>query len=180
MSEPDLKELVRQVNDVTKDLDASIRAEAFKMVLSYLLGGKSTTTRASESQPKKEKPSDKPKGKGSSPASVTTLPVDLKAGKDKKSLRDFYKEKAPESHREKLTVFVYYLNKIAGVPEALAGHVLTCYNDVGERKPTAIRQLFVDTIADKAWLERGEAEGSVKVTVNGENLVEQDLPRKKG
>jgi hypothetical protein len=176
MSQDGIKELVKAADDATKDLDPEVRTKAFEIVLSHLLRAGETPTPRTKAKSKDA--TERPRNKGGVSSPLTPIPVDLKGGKEGKPLRDLFKEKVPSNHQEKLTLFTYYLNRTAKVDDVLPGHILTCYNEVGERKPEAIRQLFTDTITDKGWLERGKAEGSVRITITGENLVEHDLPKK--
>jgi hypothetical protein len=56
------------------------------------------------------------------------------------------------------------------------GHALFCYNEVKKPKPLNIVQLFRDTVSLKKWLEAGNENHTVMLSIAGENLVNHDLP----
>jgi hypothetical protein len=107
---------------------------------------------------------------------VPPLPVELK--NNQPSLREFFNQKRPSAtnNQEITTCFVYYLNKIAKIPEVMPGHVVSCYNEMSIKKPLNLPQLFRDISHLKAWVEPAKTSGSVRITISGENLVEHDLP----
>jgi len=139
-----------------------------------LLEGRTPETARTQERISKEK---KPKG----PSAISNAPIalDLKGGQTGPQLKEFYQKKLPKTNQEKVTVFVYYINKHLGIFEALPGHIVSCYNEVNEKKPLNIVQLFRDIKHYKGWLDTGEATNSAKITIAGENLVEHDLPRPK-
>lgn len=100
----------------------------------------------------------------------------LSAKNEKESLRDFYSKKAPSTGLEKSAVFVYYLQKVAGVKDIGVNHMYTCYKDVNEKVPGALRQSLVDTSARKGWIDTKSMD-NITITTHGENLVEHELPR---
>lgn len=112
------------------------------------------------------------------PKSYTPLPVDLKGNGKALSLKEFYKQKSPNDNQETITLFAYYLNKYCGIPNMQMGHALSCYNDVGERKPSNIYALCNNARTRKGYLDYGDESYTFKITIQGENLVEHDLPRK--
>jgi len=112
--------------------------------------------------------------------SFTPIPLDLKADDDHPSLRDFYTEKKPtKNNMEKTLLFVYYLTKYKGIKDVLPGHLISCYDEVGARKPKRPDQSIRDTTHLKGWLRPGSTSGSANITIAGENYIEHDLPRKK-
>ncbi len=172
MNPDDLESKVKAAQNAVKDVDKDLRKTAFEIVLKRLLeGGTPETVRMQEKIPKDRKP------KGSSSVSTAPIALDLKGGKTAPPLRDFYKNKSPRTNQEKVTVFVYYINKYLGISEASTGHIVSCYNEVNEKKPLKILQLFRDIKHLKGWLDNGEASNAVKISIAGENLVEHDLPR---
>ena len=58
----------------------------------------------------------------------------------------------------------------------LPSHIISCYNEVNEKKSVNVPQLFKNIKHRKGWLDVGEISGSVRVNIAGENLVEHDLP----
>jgi hypothetical protein len=127
-----------------------------------------------------ETPQQKPSGsKNSSKPSVTIhpIPVDLKANESKVGLREFYAEKKPSNHYEKAAIFVYYLTKFNKQQEVKFGEILSCYEEVNEKKPSII-DVAKNSIRYKGWLEQGSEKYSVRLTISGENFVKFDLPAK--
>ena len=116
-------------------------------------------------------------GKHTSKPSVTIhpIPVDLKANEIKIGLREFYSEKKPASHYEKAAVFVYYLTKFNKQEEVKFGELLSCYEEVNEKKPS-ILDIVKNSIRYKGWLEQGSEKYATNLTISGENFVKFDLP----
>jgi hypothetical protein len=105
------------------------------------------------------------------------IPVDLKAGESKPGLREFYAEKKPANHYEKAAVFAYYLSKFNKQTEVKYGEVLSCYEEVDEKKPS-VTDIVKNSIRYKGWLEQGSDKFACKLTISGENFVKYDLPKK--
>lgn len=105
------------------------------------------------------------------------IPVDLKASKDKPGLREFYAEKKPASHYEKAAVFAYYVTKFNKQAEVKYGEILSCYEEVNEKKPS-VTDIVKNSIRYKGWLEQGSDKLSARLTISGENFVKFDLPAK--
>ena len=103
------------------------------------------------------------------------IPVDLKAGETKPGLREFYSEKRPASHYEKTAVFAYYLTKFNKNTEVKYGEILSCYEEVDEKKPSIV-DIIKNSIRYKGWLEAGSDKYSCRLTISGENFVKFDLP----
>ncbi len=108
--------------------------------------------------------------------SIPPIPVDLKASESKVGLREFYAEKKPVNHYEKTAVFVYYLTKFNKQQEVKFGEVLSCYEEVSEKKPS-ITDIVKNSVRYKGWLEQGSDKLSVRLTISGENFVKFDLPK---
>lgn len=117
------------------------------------------------------------KGRAARESFIIVKDLDLSSNDGKKSLRGFYKEKTPSVAMENNAVFVYYLQKIAGISNITPNHVYSCYKDVGARVPTALRQSLLDTSHRKGWIDTASME-NILVATPGENFVEHDLPRK--
>jgi hypothetical protein len=107
---------------------------------------------------------------------IPPTPVDLKANENKIGLREFVIEKRPANHYEKVAVFVYYLTKFNHKEEAKFGEILSCYEEVGEKKPSII-DIVKNSIRYKGWLEVGQERFSTRITISGENFVKFDLPQ---
>jgi hypothetical protein len=112
------------------------------------------------------------------PTPLPPIPVDLKANQNKIGLREFYNQKKPFSHYEKTAVFVYYLTKFNNKPEVKFGEILSCYDEVGERKPS-ILDIVKNSIRYKGWLAQGSDKFATVLTISGENFVGFDLPQNK-
>ena len=108
---------------------------------------------------------------------ITPLPVDLKASDNKIGLREFYKEKQPSNHYEKVAVFVYYLLKFNRLEEIKFGEILTSYEEVNDKKPSIV-DIVKNSIRYKGWLESGKEKFTARMTISGENFVKFDLPHK--
>jgi hypothetical protein len=110
--------------------------------------------------------------------SLPPIPVDLKANENKIGLREFYAEKKPLNHYEKTAVFVYYITKVNKQAEIKYGEILSCYEEVGEKKPS-ITDIIKNSIRYKGWLEWGYDKFTTRLTISGENFVKFDLPKQK-
>ena len=110
--------------------------------------------------------------------SLPPIPVDLKANVNKVGLREFYAEKKPANHYEKTVVFVYYLTKINKETEVKYGEILSCYEEVDEKKPSII-DIIKNSVRYKGWLEQGSGKFITRLTISGENFVKFDLPQQK-
>jgi hypothetical protein len=117
---------------------------------------------------------------GGRPAiTIHPIPVDLKANESKIGLREFYAEKKPANHYEKTAVFVYYLTKFNNQQEVRFGEILSCYDEVNEKKPS-IADIVKNSIRYKGWLDQGSEKYTALLTISGENFVKFDLPAQNG
>ena len=110
--------------------------------------------------------------------SLPPIPVDLKANENKVGLREFYAEKSPSNHYEKTVVFVYYITRINKQTEVKYGEILSCYEEVNEKKPS-ITDIIKNSIRYKGWLAQGSDKFTTRLTISGENFVKFDLPQQK-
>jgi hypothetical protein len=110
---------------------------------------------------------------------IHPIPVDLKTNENKIGLREFYAEKKPANHYEKAAVFVYYLTKFNNQQEVKFGEILSCYDEVNEKKPS-ITDIVKNSIRYKGWLDQGSEKYSALLTISGENFVKFDLPAQNG
>lgn len=105
------------------------------------------------------------------------IPVDLKANESKPGLREFYAEKKPQNHYEKTAVFAYYITKFNKQNEVKFGEILSCYEEVNEKKPS-VTDIVKNSVRYKGWLEQGSDKFSTRLTISGENYVKFDMPKK--
>lgn len=110
---------------------------------------------------------------------IHPIPVDLKANENKIGLREFYSDKKPTNHYEKTAVFVYYLTKFNNQQDVRFGEILSCYDEVNEKKPS-IADIVKNSIRYKGWLDQGSEKYTVLLTISGENFVKFDLPAQNG
>ena len=110
---------------------------------------------------------------------IHPVPVDLKANENKVGLREFYTDKKPANHYEKTAVFVYYLTKFNNQREVKFGEILSCYDEVNEKKPS-IADIVKNSIRYKGWLDQGSEKYTALLTISGENFVKFDLPTQNG
>ncbi len=116
----------------------------------------------------------KPKSKPKTPITVVK-DLNLKP-QGNKSFREFAQEKNPGNLFEKCTVAVQYLRAVLGSEDVGAGHVLTCFRDIGWRVPSDLANTLQQTASRGGFLDTSDM-SDIKVTARGENLVEYDLPR---
>jgi len=109
---------------------------------------------------------------------IHPIPVDLKANEGKVGLREFYAEKNPTNHYEKAAIFVYYLTKFNDQQQVKFGEILSCYEEVNEKKPSII-DIIKNSIRYKGWLEQGSEKYATHLTISGENFVKFDLPARR-
>jgi hypothetical protein len=119
--------------------------------------------------------SSSPKRPVKSAVNIHPVAVDLKANNEKPGLREFYADKRPLNHYEKTVVFAYYLTKFNREQEIRFGEILSCYEEVDEKKPSIV-DIIKNTVRYKGWLENATDRYSCRLTISGENFVKFDLP----
>jgi len=169
-------EILRRIDEQVQKMSPEIRGEAFQILVRRHLGGDTAVTSEATAAPKATgKKTRRPK---SGSDLVVIRDLSLKGEKDRVSLRDFYSQKKPGSFVEHNTLFTFYLNRLCDIDAVTPSHIYTCYADVGARKPGAFYQSLLDT-SRKGWIDTSDTE-RIRVTVVGENFVEQDLPKVEG
>jgi len=126
----------------------------------------------------KKKPVKKIKKKDKS--KKTTLSIDkmlnLKPS-GKTSFAEFATQKSPSTDREKVVLCVYYLlNKLGKKPIGV-NQVYTCYKSIW-RVPADLVGTLRWVSSQKGWLDTSDS-SDIKMTPQGDNLIEHDLPPKK-
>jgi hypothetical protein len=124
-------------------------------------------------------PKKKRKAKGTTPRIVQPIPLDLKQKENILGFKEFYKQKSPKSDMERVAVIAYYLKKYHNKNNIEAGHVVSCCKEVHCRVPADIKQTFKNAQHRYGWVKVLENGKFAEITIQGENLVENDLPRKR-
>lgn len=124
-------------------------------------------------------PAIKKKRVSTTPSSIPPIPIDLKGRSSGISLVDFINQKEPDrsNAQELVTAFIYYLTKHGGLKEVAPGHLVSCYNEISERKPTNIPSILTNIKARKAYIAFGEEKGTYIISIAGENFIEHDLKK---
>ena len=119
-------------------------------------------------------------GNGKSKPPKLSLVSDLDLRPDGKSdLRTFYSEKNPKTQHEQVAVIVYYLKRILEEPAISADHVYTCLKDVDKKVPARLPTVIRNCASQRGWVDSSKSK-DLKITTNGENYVEHDLPTSVG
>ncbi|MBI1374895.1 MAG: hypothetical protein GC159_19425 [Phycisphaera sp.] len=122
-----------------------------------------------------ETPRKKSKKKKSKPPTYKHVDLDLRP-KGKDALKDIYTQKKPKTDQERVTLFTHYLQHVLGLSDIDIDHMYTCFKDVGAKVPSNIGSVINNTSARKGWLDTSNM-SKLRVTSQGENFVEHDLPR---
>jgi|TARA_B100001971_G_scaffold10490_1_gene8498 hypothetical protein len=104
------------------------------------------------------------------------IPINLEGDEHSPSLSELYAKKSPQTHQEAVTFFLYYVTKYLGIQNVHMGHIVSCYDEVNAKKPLQIERLFQEIKIFTGWLESGDLPQTAKITISGENFVENDLP----
>lgn len=97
----------------------------------------------------------------------------------KPALKAFFAEKAPANDMEQILVLGYYIQHTIGVNAFGPGHILSAFKHVGKPIPVDLRQTMRNMKKGKVWFAFADVE-SVRLTTEGENVVEHELPRTGG
>lgn len=131
-------------------------------------------SKTAKTQTKERKPSKEKKK-----LSYNPIPINFRENNDELSLKEFYKEKLPESNPELVTVFAYYLKKNNKIVEMEMGHIISCYHEIDKKIPKSIYDICKNTKRTQGYLDTGDEPYTFKITISGENLVRHDLPKNK-
>ena len=96
----------------------------------------------------------------------------------KVTLRDFFKQKAPQTAQEQVTVVLFYMTKILEKSSVGTNHIYSALKEVSVPIPPDINHTVRLTANRKGWIDSSKSD-DLKVAVGGENLVEHFLPPKK-
>lgn len=93
------------------------------------------------------------------------------------SLKDYYNQFSPKSNLEKNLIIVNYLTEICKLSNIGAPHVFTCYKNLGQKIPTALRQSLIDTKRRQGWINTADMD-DLKTTTSGYNYLEHEMAKK--
>jgi hypothetical protein len=97
---------------------------------------------------------------------------------ERMSLGEFYNQKKPESHNDKVMVFAYWLTKNEKKEAFTAADILKCYGQVRVSKPKNLSQ-HVGELCRNGFLDvRPDKKRKWILTPSGENFVQKQLPPK--
>lgn len=97
--------------------------------------------------------------------------------KGKTTLREFFAEKNPKDDQQKIVVFLYYLAKTLNLQNITPDHIYTCFKDLQEKIPSNLHQAIRNIKDRRRWIDFSTI-NDIQLTVQGENLVEQELGKK--
>jgi len=98
---------------------------------------------------------------------------------EKLSLAEFYKQKQPKDHNETIVVFACWLTKREEQQEFTPKGIEACYSQIAMTKPANIPQCMgILASGKKAYLLRGDKRGQYRLSMTGEEFVENKLPNK--
>jgi hypothetical protein len=176
-------EAIQAVDTALNSLDPAARSRVLKWAYQKYSSTSEMTEQTDDQivgkkKHKKSQPHIKGKKKAIKGKTRPTIVKDLNLRpKGKKDFRSFVEEKKPDNNYEKCTVAVYYLKQELGISQVTMDHVLTCYKAINWRQPSNYQNALALTAHRMGWLDTSDI-ADIKLTAHGENLVEQDLPRK--
>jgi hypothetical protein len=92
----------------------------------------------------------------------------------KRSLKDFFSQKAPSFDMDQVLVISYYLQRTLQSSQFGQGHVLSGFKHVGKPVPKDLNRTIRNMKDKKAWLNFTDVE-NIRLTTEGENRVEHEL-----
>ena len=190
----DLKKELIEIAKILKEYPESLQKDVFDILSSAFLGNDFTLQNPLAVKTKKEvkhiptppkrkttNQSSSTKSKRSSSKESYSIVKSLNLKGDKKkvpSLIDFCSDKDKGSAIKFNVLAVYYLKKFLKIEKVSIHHLYTCYKEVGQRVPVALKQSLWDTASSKyGYLDTSDTE-DIKIPTSGENYVEYDLIKK--
>jgi hypothetical protein len=160
------------VRSIYEDFKERIQAAHYKPGGKPISKAKGTSRKSPSTAASKQR-----KRKASANTPMLVKDLDLTGGKSHKSLRDFYKQYAPENNMENNLIFAYYLQHEIEFPRVTIDCIFTCYRNISSLKvPRALTQSLVDTAKHKGWLDTSSL-SDIKVPVAGMNYIEHDMKK---
>ncbi len=98
----------------------------------------------------------------------------------KLSLAEFYKERRPETKTQAVVTFAYWLTKREGKNEFKGTDIMSCFDEVRIPKPENVHDILGKLASgSKAHITPSSSKGHWKLTLTGEEFVENQLSEKK-
>ncbi len=119
-----------------------------------------------------ESPKKKSAKKSSSLPSFSMLD-EIYKGENAKAIKDFYNQYGNMGNIQKVTLFIYFLEKKLNISSITLNHLYTCYKIINAPLPKALQQAVRDA-KQKTWLSHDDW-NDLKVTHMGENAVEHEF-----
>ncbi|MEO1303279.1 MAG: hypothetical protein AAFV36_08930 [Myxococcota bacterium] len=130
------------------------------------------------SAPAAKKAEKKPSTRSSKPKPVLKVDKDINLFPEgKKSCNEFVEEKSPTNAKQKGVIAIYYVREILEYEKVTTSHVAAFFKAVGWAMPSNLPNTLQQA-GTEGWLDTADAE-DLKITSQGENLVEHRLPGNK-
>ncbi len=170
---------MQQLDDLLSSLEDE---KAKRRIMAWAIDKHNLELRVEENV-KKARAGEEGKGKKTKPPvdkkSKQKLSIDkglnLKP-KNKSSFRDFVEKKKPSNLKQKMAVCVYYLKNELSLDSVNINKIFTCFKEANWRIPGDFMNTLHQT-GTKGWLDTEDSE-DIKMSTQGENLIEYDLPPK--
>lgn len=105
-----------------------------------------------------------------------TMVDEIYKGEYAKAIKDFYGCFNAKGNLQKVTLFVYCLQKNLDIKGITVNHLYTCYKIVSEPLPKVLPQAVRDAKSQKTWLVHDDW-SDLKITHMGENAVEHEFEK---
>jgi hypothetical protein len=97
-----------------------------------------------------------------------------------KKLREFYLSKSPETHQDKVLVFVYWLQINEGKSDPTIKEIKGCYDRLSVVKPASVADVNKELRKKKKpLLLKSKTRGVCRLSIDGERYVKEQLPHTK-
>ena len=161
---------VKTVRVITVNGQDSLTAEEVEQVLDEETEAYQDEVQESD----RPNPTSKPRKPRKAPSYSHVKELNLMP-QGQEAFTDFFQRKAPADSQEAVTVTVFWLRTIAELEGIGINHIYTCFKEAKYSVPTDIAGVCRNTASRKGWLDTSDT-ADIKVTTQGENLVEHKLP----
>lgn len=177
--------LLLSLPDVAKAVNAFSSESAQLRVLEALLSAAGGTpegeTTPARPRPATPEPARGPQAKtklasGKKDPDPKLIPTLNLRPSGKTALRAFVESKAPATNEELYAVIIYYLEQELQIETITIDHVFTSLKELKRKISTRLRTVLSNSARSKGWIDTSQ--NSLRTTINGQNLVEHDLPAK--